>query len=35
VRQGTVDALRESVNSGQYQVDPAKIAAAISESGGE
>ena len=35
VRQGTVDALRESVNSGQYQVDPTKIAAAISESGGE
>jgi anti-sigma28 factor (negative regulator of flagellin synthesis) len=28
------DALRESVNSGQYQVDPNKIAAAISESGG-
>ena len=35
VRQGTVDALRQSVNSGQYQVDPAKIAAAISDSGGE
>ena len=35
VRQGTVDALRESVNSGQYQLDPNKIAAAISESGGE
>ena len=32
VRQGTVDALRQSVNSGQYQVDPAKIAAAISNS---
>jgi flagellar biosynthesis anti-sigma factor FlgM len=31
VRQGTVDALRQSVNSGQYQVDPTKIAAAISE----
>ena len=35
VRQGTVDALRQSVNSGQYQVDAAKIAAAISNSGGE
>jgi flagellar biosynthesis anti-sigma factor FlgM len=35
VRQGTVDALRQSVNSGQYQVDAAKIAAAISDSGGE
>ena len=35
VRQGTVDALRESVSSGQYQVDPNKIAVAISESGGE
>ena len=33
VRQGTVDALRESVNSGQYQLDPTKIAAAISDSG--
>ena len=33
VRQGTVDALRESVNSGQYQVDPGKIATAISTSG--
>ena len=33
VRQGTVDALRESVNSGQYQLDPARIAAAISNSG--
>jgi anti-sigma28 factor (negative regulator of flagellin synthesis) len=30
-----VDALRQSVNSGQYQVDAAKIAAAISNSGGE
>ncbi len=30
VRQGTVDALRESVDSGQYQVDPTRIAAAIS-----
>ena len=35
VRQGTVDALRQSVNSGQYQVDAAKIAAAISDSGAE
>ncbi len=35
VRQGTVDALRQSVNSGQYQVDAGKIAAAISESGEE
>jgi flagellar biosynthesis anti-sigma factor FlgM len=30
VRQGTVDALRESVDSGQYQLNPTKIAAAIS-----
>jgi flagellar biosynthesis anti-sigma factor FlgM len=29
VRQGTVDALRESVNGGQYQLDAGKIAAAI------
>jgi flagellar biosynthesis anti-sigma factor FlgM len=35
VRQGTVDALRQSVNSGQYQVDAAKTAAAISNSVGE
>ena len=35
VRQATVDSLRQSVNSGQYQVDAAKIAAAISDSGGE
>jgi flagellar biosynthesis anti-sigma factor FlgM len=34
VRQGTVDALRQSVNSGQYQVDATRIAAAISNSGG-
>jgi flagellar biosynthesis anti-sigma factor FlgM len=32
VRQGTVDALRQSVNGGQYQVDPGKIATAISNS---
>ena len=35
IRQSTVDALRQSVNSGQYPVDAAKIAAAISDSGGE
>jgi flagellar biosynthesis anti-sigma factor FlgM len=35
VRQGTVDALRESVNSGQYQVDATRIATAIGNSGGE
>jgi flagellar biosynthesis anti-sigma factor FlgM len=35
VRQGTVDALRQAVSSGQYQVDPTRIAAAISQSGEE
>ena len=35
VRQGTVDALRQLVNSGQYQVDAGKIAEAISNSGGD
>ena len=35
VRQGTVDALRQSVNSGQYQVDATRIAAAIGNSFGE
>jgi flagellar biosynthesis anti-sigma factor FlgM len=35
VRQATVDALRQSVNSGQYQVDASRIAGAISKSGGE
>ena len=35
VRQATVDALRQSVSSGQYQVDATKIALAISNSGGE
>lgn len=35
VRQGTVDALRQTVSSGQYQLDPAKIAAAISSGNGE
>ncbi len=34
VRQGTVDALRQSVESGQYAVDPTKIATAISYSQG-
>jgi len=34
IRQGTVDALRESINGGQYQVDPGKIATAISISNG-
>jgi flagellar biosynthesis anti-sigma factor FlgM len=34
VRQDTVDALRQSVASGQYQVDPANIAAAITDSEG-
>lgn len=29
VRQGTVDSLREAVNSGQYELDPSKIAASI------
>jgi flagellar biosynthesis anti-sigma factor FlgM len=35
VRQGTVDALRESVTSGQYQANPTRIAIAISNSGGQ
>jgi flagellar biosynthesis anti-sigma factor FlgM len=34
VRQGTVDALRLSVGSGQYPVDASKIATAISNSQG-
>ena len=34
VRQGTVDALRQSVSSGQYKVDAGKIADAISNSSG-
>jgi flagellar biosynthesis anti-sigma factor FlgM len=29
VRQGTVDSLRLSVSSGQYELDPAKIAASM------
>jgi flagellar biosynthesis anti-sigma factor FlgM len=35
IRQGTVDALRESVSSGQYQLDATKIAAAIISGNGE
>jgi flagellar biosynthesis anti-sigma factor FlgM len=35
VRQATVDSLRQSVNSGQYQVDATRIAAAISSSSGK
>jgi flagellar biosynthesis anti-sigma factor FlgM len=30
VRQGTVDALRQAVDGGQYQLDATKIASAIS-----
>ncbi len=33
IRQGTVDALRQSVSSGQYQVDATNIAGAIATSG--
>jgi negative regulator of flagellin synthesis FlgM len=29
VRQGTVDSLREAVNSGTYELDPNKIAASM------
>jgi flagellar biosynthesis anti-sigma factor FlgM len=29
VRQGTVDSLRQSINNGQYQLDPDEIADAI------
>ena len=29
VRQGTVDSLRDAVNSGTYQLDPSKIAASM------
>ena len=32
VRQGTVDALRQAVDGGQYQLDATKIATAISDS---
>ncbi len=35
VRQGTVDALRETVNSGQYQLDATKIATAIISGNGQ
>ena len=34
IRQDTVDALRQSVANGQYQVDPMNIAAAISANEG-
>lgn len=30
VRQSKVDSLRQAINSGQYQVDPARIASAMS-----
>ena len=33
IRQGTVDALRQAVGGGQYQMDATKIAVAISNSG--
>ena len=33
VRQGTVDALRQAVNGGRYQVNATKVAAAISSNG--
>jgi flagellar biosynthesis anti-sigma factor FlgM len=33
VRQDTVDALRQSVNGGQYQVNATRVAAAISSNG--
>jgi flagellar biosynthesis anti-sigma factor FlgM len=29
LRQGTIDSLRQAVNNGQYELDPAKIAAAM------
>jgi flagellar biosynthesis anti-sigma factor FlgM len=35
IRQGTVDALRQAIGSGQYQLDANRIATAISNSGGE
>jgi flagellar biosynthesis anti-sigma factor FlgM len=35
VRQSTVDGLRETVNSGQYQLDATKIAAAIISGNGQ
>jgi flagellar biosynthesis anti-sigma factor FlgM len=34
IRQGTVDALRQSVSSGQYKLDAGNIADAISHSSG-
>ncbi len=33
VRQDTVDALRQAVNGGQYQVNATRVAAAISSNG--
>jgi flagellar biosynthesis anti-sigma factor FlgM len=33
IRQGTVDALRQAIGGGQYQLDATKIAVAISNSG--
>jgi flagellar biosynthesis anti-sigma factor FlgM len=35
VRQDKVDAVRQSISNGQYQVDPANIAAAIIASNGK
>jgi flagellar biosynthesis anti-sigma factor FlgM len=35
VRQGMVDAISQSVKSGQYQIDPTKIANAIYETEGK
>jgi flagellar biosynthesis anti-sigma factor FlgM len=35
IRQGTVDALRQAVGGGQYQLDATRIATAISNSGGQ
>jgi flagellar biosynthesis anti-sigma factor FlgM len=35
VRQDKVDAIRQSISSGQYQVDPAKIADAMIANEGE
>jgi anti-sigma28 factor (negative regulator of flagellin synthesis) len=35
IRQGTVDALKQAVSTGQYEIDPAKIASAIAEHGGK
>jgi negative regulator of flagellin synthesis FlgM len=35
IRQDKVDSIRQSVSNGQYQVDPTKIAAAITASNGK